>query len=175
MHSSDHPQVYSIDSERANPTQDKAKLQRQYRAKETVAFAELQKLLRDISRGTEAPLTRLETIVQATETIKHLYHDTISQRFHGPPLPVPDHSTVDFNSHLAQVQHSSTDWHSFYSDLVDERPQLTGMRQHAPVVHSSGMWNPPVSSDMSMMPGRSFIAGVGMSGGGTSNHYSQFI
>ncbi|OJA13337.1 hypothetical protein AZE42_05588 [Rhizopogon vesiculosus] len=171
MHSSDHPQMYHTNSERASPAQDKARLQQQYRAKETVALAELKKLLRDISRGTEAPQTRLETIVQATETIKHLYHHTMSQGFHGPPPPAPDHSTVDFNSHLAQAQHSSTDWHSFYSDLVDERPQLTGMRRHAPVVPSSGVWNPPVSSDMSMMPDRSFTTGAGMSGGGTFRRY----
>lgn len=56
--------MYPPDSERASLTQDKAKLQRQYRAKEADAFAELQKLLRDISQGTDVPQTRLETIFQ---------------------------------------------------------------------------------------------------------------
>ena len=59
-----HPQTSSADSERTNPAQDKAKLQRQYRAKEAVAILELQKLIRDISGGADDPQTRLETIVQ---------------------------------------------------------------------------------------------------------------
>lgn len=56
--------MYPADSERASLAQDKAKLQRLYRAKEANAVAELQKLLRDITQRTDVPQTRLETIVQ---------------------------------------------------------------------------------------------------------------
>lgn len=42
--------------------------------------------------------------------------------------------------------------------------------QHAPVVDSSGVWNPQVPSNMSVLPGRSFQADVGVFDDGTF-HY----
>lgn len=91
MHSSHHPQSHSADLECATPAQDKAMLQRQYRAKEAHALAQLQKLLRDISRDADTHQTRLETIVQAIEMIKSLYrHNTMLQELHLEP----GHSTT---------------------------------------------------------------------------------
>jgi len=61
-YSSDDLQMFPPDSEYASPAHDKARLQRQYRAKEADALAELQKVLYDISRGATTPQTRIETI-----------------------------------------------------------------------------------------------------------------
>ncbi|KAG0702040.1 hypothetical protein DFH29DRAFT_875459 [Suillus ampliporus] len=153
MHSSYHPQSYSVDSERTSPAQaDKATLQRQYRAKESDALAQLQKLLRDISRGADTPQTRLEIIVQATETIRHLYRRNTEYR--EPPHAEPAHSAAVSNSHTAQVQHPF-EW-QWYNDHADERHQST---EHPPMTNSADGWNPP------MMQGcPTFVNDVPMSG-----------
>ncbi|KAG2343023.1 hypothetical protein BDR05DRAFT_316246 [Suillus weaverae] len=117
---SHHPQSHSADLERASSARDKAMLQRQYRAKEAHALAQLQKLLHDISRGADTHQTRLGTIVQATEMIRFLYYrTTMLQELHELPHPEPGHSvTAAFNCHL--FQHPLADW-QWDDDHVDER------------------------------------------------------
>ncbi|KAG1748321.1 uncharacterized protein EDB91DRAFT_1079305 [Suillus paluster] len=106
MHSSYHPQSHPVDAERGSSAQDKAMLQRQYRANEKEALAQLQKSLRDITRSTDN-LTRLETIVKATEVIKHLHRRL--KELQKSPYAQPDDSAAVFNSHPAQV-HQLPDW-----------------------------------------------------------------
>ncbi|KAG2069544.1 hypothetical protein BDR04DRAFT_682566 [Suillus decipiens] len=110
MYSSHHSQSYSADLEGATPAQDKAMLQRQYRAKEAHALFQLQKLLRDISQGPDVHQTRLQTIVQATEMLKSLYcRNAMLQELHQSPHLEPGHSaTAAFNYHL--IQHTVADW-----------------------------------------------------------------
>ncbi|KAG2038355.1 hypothetical protein BDR03DRAFT_954521 [Suillus americanus] len=134
MHSSHHPQSHSADWECATPVQNKAMLQRQYRAKEAHALVQLQKILRDISRDADTHQTRLETIFQATEMIKSLYRrNTMLQELHKVPHLEPGHgTTAAFNYHL--VQYPLVDW-QWGNDHVDERHQ-----------YSAGVWSPPLTT-----------------------------
>ncbi|KAG1862436.1 hypothetical protein C8R48DRAFT_834105 [Suillus tomentosus] len=129
MHSFHHSQSHSARLERASSAQDKAMLQRQYRAKEAHALAQLQKLLHDISPGADTYLTRLGTIVQATEMIKFLhYRNTMLEELHESPHPEPGYgATASIDCYL--VQHPLADWR-WGNDHVDERHQ-----------HSDGAWN----------------------------------
>ncbi|KAG2134824.1 hypothetical protein DEU56DRAFT_913602 [Suillus clintonianus] len=153
MHSPYHPQ--SSDSGRTSSAQDKAMLQRQYRAKEADALAQLRELLRGISQGADAHQTRLETIVQATEMIEYLYRrNTMLQELHELPRPEPGHgATAVFNSHLVQVQHPFAGWR-WGNDHADERHQ-----------YSADTWHPPT---MSGCP--TSLYGVAMSGDRSLRH-----
>lgn len=134
MQSSHQSQSHFAGLERTSSAQDKAMLQRQYRTKEAHALAQLQKLLRDISRVADTHQTRLATIVQATDMIQFLYcRNNMLQELYELPHPEPGHSaTAAFDCHL--VQCSLADCQRG-NDHVDERQQ-----------HSVGPWNPPLTT-----------------------------
>ncbi|KAG2356088.1 hypothetical protein BDR07DRAFT_1424247 [Suillus spraguei] len=100
MYSSQHSQSHYADLGGVTPAQNKAMLQRQYRAKEAHALFQLQKLLRDISRGPDVHQTRLQTIVQATEMIKSLYCcNAMLQELHESPHLEPGHNATAASNH----------------------------------------------------------------------------
>ncbi|KAG2056019.1 hypothetical protein BDR06DRAFT_953450 [Suillus hirtellus] len=117
MHSFHHSQSHSASLERASSAQDKAMLQRQYRAKESHALAQLQKLLHDISPSADTYLTRLGTIVQATEMIKFLHYrntmleNSMNRHIRNQAMvPQPRSTVIWSNTHWLNGDGAMTMW-----------------------------------------------------------------